>query len=97
MAHNLGIKHDCVNQACSAPSYTGPRPSRYGGQYSGKAYCYGYMDYDLCVVNGVPNFNCKTNSWSECSVYDFAHYANKQHSYCLQPKNAQSTSGIHYR
>ena len=68
IAHNLGIKHDCINHECRYwhDSYEGPR------QQDGKD-CYGYMDY-----------RDETPGWSECSTNDFAEYVNSQVKFCLK-------------
>jgi len=76
MAHNLGIKHDCINYVCAYdnnPSYVGAR------DHDGKD-CYGYMDY-----------RPDTKGWSDCSTSDFADYVNSQTSYCLERINEWST------
>ena len=68
IAHNLGIKHDCINYECRywESSYVGPRV------HEGKD-CYGYMDY-----------RDETPGWSECSTNDFANYVNSQVQFCLK-------------
>ena len=68
MGHNLGMKHDCLEEDCRTwlSTYKGPRTI--GGQE-----CYGYMDYIGT-----------TNYWSPCSVSDFTSYINRQQRFCLE-------------
>ena len=84
IAHNLGIKHDCIDYECRYwdKSYVGPR------KYKGKD-CYGYMDY-----------RDETPGWSECSTHDFAEYVNSQIRFCLKrlvlkDTNIVKTGNIH--
>ena len=78
IAHNLGIKHDCINYECRywESSYVGPRV------HEGKD-CYGYMDY-----------RDETPGWSECSTNDFADYVNSQVQFCLKSLASDGNKSI---
>ena len=78
IAHNLGIKHDCIKYECRywLDNYVGPR------RHHGKA-CYGYMDYRF-----------ETPGWSECSTRDFADYVNSQANFCLERITPKLTHNI---
>ena len=75
IAHNLGIQHDCINYQCSFWLDSYVGPRDHDGKD-----CFGYMDY-----------RHDTDEWSQCSVSDFAEYANRQSNFCLEKIKPSST------